>query len=162
VDGDRIPLQGLNSPHDESGCVQVGVGGGVDQPPGNLGRVAGLAGEADPDRPAVLQQRAPRRSSGRASRLPADATGDSPQSEPIGGLTVRCSRNDRRPAGRCPAHADRLDSVAMLVSAAVRPLGRVAGCRLLSGGHHGVVCAVTTADMATHAARPDTRPEPLL
>jgi hypothetical protein len=58
VDGDRVALQRLNRPHDDRGCVQVGVGGGVHQPPGDLGRVAGLAGEVDPDRPAVLQQRA--------------------------------------------------------------------------------------------------------
>jgi len=58
VDGDRVPLQRRNSPHHDSGGVQVGVGGGVDQPPGDLGGVAGLAGEVDPDRPAVLQQRA--------------------------------------------------------------------------------------------------------
>jgi hypothetical protein len=37
VDGDRIPLQRLNSPHHDSGCVQVGVGGGVDQLPGRPG-----------------------------------------------------------------------------------------------------------------------------
>jgi hypothetical protein len=69
---------------------------------------------------------------------------------------------DRRPDGRCPVHADRLDAMAMLVSAAVGPLGRVSGCRWAGGHQHGhvVVPAAAAADMAT--VRPDTAPEPLL
>jgi hypothetical protein len=38
---------------------------------------------------------------------------------PIGGLTVRCFRNGRRPDGLCPAHVATLVSVTMLVSAAI-------------------------------------------
>jgi hypothetical protein len=80
----------------------------------------------------------------------------------ISGLTVRCFRNYRRPDGRCPAHANRPDTMAMLVSAAVGPLGRVSGYRR-AGGHqdgHVVVPAAPRRNVAT--VRPDTGPEPLL
>jgi hypothetical protein len=72
--------------------------------------------------------------------------------EPIGGLTVRCFRNDRPPDGWCPAVTPRLVSVAMPVSAAMSDqIGRMSG-RLPDAGHQRQRKAVLAGSHPGHGS----------